>query len=73
MRFKWGPEKDNENQKKRDVPFKVAQNAFADQERVIAGDADHGRDEKQYFCFGIVGGGVLNVTRGLRPSQSITA
>ncbi len=61
MRFEWDPEKDKENQKKHDVPFKVAQYAFADPDRVIAEDLDHGQDEKRYFCFGIVGGGVLTV------------
>ena len=61
MRFEWDPEKDKENQKKHDVPFEVAQYAFADPDRVIAEDLDHGQDEKRYFCFGIVGGGVLTV------------
>ena len=61
MRFEWDPEKDKENQKKHEVPFEVAQYAFADPDRVIAEDLDHGQDEKRYFCFGIVGGGVLTV------------
>ena len=61
MRFEWDPEKDKENQKKHDIPFEVAQYAFADPDRVIAEDLDHGQDEKRYFCFGIVGGGVLTV------------
>ena len=61
MRFEWDPEKDQENQKKHDVPFEVAQYAFADPDRVIAEDLEHGQDEKRYFCFGMVGGGVLTV------------
>ena len=61
MRFEWDPVKDQENRKKHDMPFEVAQYAFADPDRVIAEDLDHGQDEKRYFCFGIVGGGVLTV------------
>ena len=61
MRFEWDPVKDQENRKKHDMPFKVAQYAFADPDRVIAEDLDHGQHEKRDFCFGIVGGGVLTV------------
>ena len=57
MRFEWDAQKDLENQKKHGVPFELAQYAFADPGRVIAEDRSHGRDEKRFFCFGLIGGG----------------
>jgi uncharacterized protein len=60
-RFEWGPEKDEENQKKHGVSFALAQYAFADPERVIAEDIAHSKTEKRYFCFGEVNGGILTV------------
>ena len=59
--FEWDPKKDRENQKKHGVPFEVAQYAFADPQRVIAEDAEHSQREKRYYCFGMVGDGILTV------------
>ena len=43
------------------IPFEVAQYAFADPQRVIAEDTGHSEQEKRYYCFGMVGDGVLTV------------
>lgn len=68
MRFEWDPRKDKENQQKHGVPFEVAQYAFADPDRVIAEDLSHSQDEKRFFCFGIVGEGILTVRFTVRGS-----
>jgi uncharacterized protein len=68
MRFEWDPDKDRDNQDKHGVPFEVAQYAFADPDRVIAEDVSHSHDEKRYFCFGMVGMGVLTVRFTIRGS-----
>jgi uncharacterized DUF497 family protein len=60
-RFELDSEKDEENQKKHDVSFALAQYAFADPGRVIAEDTAHSKIEKRYFCFGKVNGGILTV------------
>jgi uncharacterized DUF497 family protein len=59
MKFEWDPRKDRENQQKHGVPFEVAQYAFADPDRVIAKDLSHSQDEQRFFCFGMVGEGIL--------------
>ncbi len=68
VKFEWDPQKDSENQRKHDIPFEVAQYAFADPERVIAEDLSHSQDEKRFFCFGLVGEGVLTVRFTVRGS-----
>jgi len=60
-RFEWDKKKDAENVEKHGVAFSRAQYAFADPHRVIAEDTAHGEDEKRYFCFGEVDGGILTV------------
>ena len=60
-RFDWDPKKDIENQQKHGVSFSHAQYAFADPLRVIAEDVSHSGQEKRYYCFGQVAGGVLTV------------
>jgi len=59
--FEWDSEKDCENQQRHGVSFELAQYAFADQNRVIAQDLSHSQDEDRFFCFGLVGGGILTV------------
>lgn len=66
MKFEWDPRKDRENQKRHGVPFELAQYAFVDPDRVIAEDLSHSQDEKRYFCFGIVGEGILTVRFTIR-------
>jgi len=65
-RFEWDPRKDLENQSKHGVPFEAAQYAFADPQRVIAEDLEHSQTEKRFFCFGVVGEGILTVRFTLR-------
>ena len=60
-RFEWGRAKDLENQEKHGVSFATAQLAFADPFRVIAEDLSHSTVEKRYYCFGLLGVGVLTV------------
>ena len=60
-RFEWDSDKDLENQRKHSVSFAEAQFAFADPRRVIAEDLSHSEEERRYYCFGQVSGGVLTV------------
>lgn len=59
--FDWDQRKNAENLVKHGVPFSLAQYAFADPKRVIAEDSAHSTKEQRYFCFGLVGGGILTV------------
>ena len=60
-RFDWDEDKDAKNQKKHGVSLALAQLAFVDAKRVLAEDLSHGSSEQRYFCFGLVGAGVLTV------------
>ena len=60
-RFEWDPTKDRENQSKHGVSFAQAQFAFADPQRVIAEDLGHSIGEHRYYCFGMVGEGIMTV------------
>jgi hypothetical protein len=68
MHFEWDQRKNKENQQKHGVPFEIAQYAFADPDRVIAQDLSHSHDEQRFFCFGIVGEGVMTVRFTVRGS-----
>jgi len=60
--FDWDPKKDLENKARHGVSFAEAQYAFVDPKRVIAEDLSHStQEEKRFYCFGSVGGGVLTV------------
>jgi hypothetical protein len=59
--FEWDQAKDRINRTKHGVGFVDAQGAFQDPRRVIAEDLEHSEGEKRYFCFGVVGGGVMTV------------
>ena len=61
MTFEWDEKKNEENQKKHDISFGLAQYAFADPNRVIAEDLDHSDNEKRYYCFGKVDDGIITV------------
>jgi uncharacterized protein len=67
-RFDWDPKKDLQNQQKHGVSFANAQYAFADPRRVIAEDVSHSGQEKRYYCFGRVAGGVLTVRFTIRDA-----
>ncbi len=59
--FEWDENKNHENQNKHRVSFETAQYAFADQNRVLAEDINHSKNEKRYYCFGKVEGKILTV------------
>ncbi len=59
--FEWDPDKNNANQHKHGIAFSLAQHAFADPKRIIAEDISHSQNEKRYYCFGLVEGGILTV------------
>lgn len=59
--FDWDKIKDEQNIKKHGVSFNEAQDAFLDQNRVIAEDLEHSKNEKRYFCFGEVDDRIMTV------------
>ncbi len=59
--FEWDEKKNSANLRKHGVNFEIAQYAFIDPKRVIAQDLEHSKEEKRYYCFGKVKGGVLTV------------
>jgi uncharacterized protein len=67
--FEWDDLKDQQNRTKHGVSFALAQEAFLDPDRVIAQDLDHSSDEKRYFCFGQVAGGVMTVRFTFRAGR----
>lgn len=66
--FEWDSDKDGENQRKHSVSFSLAQEAFLDPKRVIARDLAHSKSEERFYCFGLVGDGVLTVRFTYRNS-----
>jgi hypothetical protein len=67
--FEWDANKEAINVVKHGVSFAVAQQAFADPQRVIAEDLAHSGKEKRYYCFGLVQGGVLTVRFTIRGQK----
>jgi uncharacterized protein len=60
--FEWDESKNKSNEEKHGVSFFIAQNAFADPNRVILEDLSHSTiEEKRYFCLGKLGEGILTV------------
>ncbi len=59
--FEWDERKSIENQSKHGVDFDAARYVFDDLKRVIAEDLKHSREEKRYYCFGKVRGGIMTV------------
>lgn len=59
--FEWDENKNQSNKVKHGVRFEIAQYAFLDSRRVVAEDVSHSKNEKRYFCFGKVKGGILTV------------
>ena len=59
--FEWDDLKNAQNTEKHGVSFYEAQYTFADPQRVIIEDLDHGGDENRFFCFGNVKGGIMTV------------
>ncbi len=69
VRFEWDEEKNRINKRKHKVSFQEAQYAFLDPDRIIAEDRQHSDDEKRYYCFGEVKGGVLTVRFTYRKNK----
>jgi uncharacterized DUF497 family protein len=59
--FEWDEDKDQENQKKHNVSFSLAQHAFLDPHRIIVEDEEHSAVESRYYCIGRVGEGIMTV------------
>jgi hypothetical protein len=59
--FEWDGFKNAQNTEEHGVSFYETQYAFADPQRVIIEDLDHGGHEDRFFCFGKVKGGVMTV------------
>jgi uncharacterized protein len=59
--FEWDDDKDKENQKKHNVAFSQAQNAFLDPHRLIVEDVEHSAEESRLYCIGRVGEGIMTV------------
>lgn len=68
-RFEWDEEKNRINKRKHGVSFNEAQYVFLDPDRVTAKDLKHSGDEKRYYCFGEVRGGVLTVRFTYRDNR----
>ena len=61
VKFEWDENKNSINKEKHNISFERAQHAFEDSSRIIAEDLNHSTNEKRYFCFGKVDGGILTV------------
>jgi len=59
--FEWDEDKAQENQKKHNVSFSLAQRAFLDPHRIIVEDEEHSAEENRYYCIGCVEEGIMTV------------
>jgi len=60
--FGWDSNKSRANCEKHGIDFRAAQFSFGDTKKVIALDTKHStKDEKRYFCYGMIGDRVLTV------------
>ena len=59
--FEWDEDKAQENQKKHNVSFSLAQRAFLDPHRIIVEDEEHSAEENRYYCIGRVEEGIMTV------------
>jgi uncharacterized protein len=59
--FEWDNAKDLINQEKHGVSFALAQLAFLDHRRIILEDLEHSKDERRFYCLGMVTDGILTV------------
>jgi uncharacterized protein len=69
IHFEWDENKNLENSIKHGVTFFEAQNAFFDENRVIAEDLEHSQAEKRYYCFGKVLDMVMTVRFTYRENR----
>ncbi len=59
--FEWDDEKEARNVAKHGVSFAVAKLAFFDPDRIVARDLQHSETQHRFFCWGLVGDGVITV------------
>lgn len=59
--FEWDEDKAQENQKKHNLSFSLAQRAFLDPHRIIVEDEEHSAEENRYYCIGRVEEGIITV------------
>ena len=59
--FEWDEDKSQENQKKHNVSFSLAQQAFLDPHRLIVEDEEHSAEENRYYCIGRIEEGIMTV------------
>ncbi len=64
--FEWDAEKDEINQQRHGVAFIDAQEAFYDENRIIAQDEQHSESEERLFCIGKTPKGILTVRFTMR-------
>ena len=71
IHFEWDVKKDAENRAKHGVSFEYAQYAFSDPYRVLAQDLEHSKGESRFYCFGLVGEGIITVRFTYRMNNVI--
>ena len=59
--FEWDQNKNRLNQKKLDISFEEAQQAFSDPKRIIAKDLEHSENEERFYCFGKIEDNIVTV------------
>ena len=59
--FEWDAKKDKINREKHNISFEEAQDAFNDENRIIAKDLDHSGAEDRYYCFGRINENIVTV------------
>jgi uncharacterized DUF497 family protein len=64
--FEWDAEKDEINQQRYGVAFIDAQEAFYDENRIIAQGEQHSESEERLFCIGKTPKGILTVRFTMR-------
>ena len=69
MTFEWNETKNQENIRKHNVSFEIAQEAFYDKKRIIIKDEKHSKKEERFFCVGNDGNGVITVRFTIRNEK----
>lgn len=67
--FEWDEQKNSANRLKHGVAFYEAQYAFADRNRVIVEDLEHGKDEERFFCIGKIKNEIMTVRFTVRDGK----
>jgi len=67
--FEWDELKNISNIEKHNISFEEAQYAFADENRIIAKDVEHSKEEERYYCFGKIGEEIVTVRFTVRGKK----